>query len=81
MVSPLNQYGILDMSQNQLQVLHADAFHGLTFGRYCSRCILDISQNQLQVLHADAFQHLTFGKNGILDMSQNKLEVIASEGL
>ena len=34
-VSPLNGTGILDMSQNKLQELHADAFHGLTFS--CER--------------------------------------------
>ena len=65
--------GILDMSQNKLQELHADTFHGLTIGRHG---ILNISHNQLQVLHADAFHGLKFGDNGILDMSQNKLQVL-----
>ena len=68
--------GILDMSQNKLQVLHADAFHGLTF-RY--EGILDMSQNKLQELHADAFHGLKFHDNGILDMSQNKLQALHAD--
>ena len=64
----------LNLQNNNLIQLHAGTFQGLTFGRYCSRCILDMSQNQLQVLHAEAFQGLKFGQNGILDMSQNKLQ-------
>eukprot|EP00435_Cladocopium_sp_Y103_P000231 s6542_g1.t1 len=65
--------GILNMSQNTLQTLHADAFHGLTFD---DDGILNISYNKLQVLHADAFHGLIFGYRGrgILDMSQNTLQ-------
>ena len=75
--------GILDMSQNQLQVLHAEAFHGLTFGY--GGGILDISQNKLQELHANAFHGLTFGYDssfgdyGILNISQNQLQVLHAE--
>jgi Leucine-rich repeat (LRR) protein len=77
-----------------LQELHADAFHGLTFGNYG---ILNMSPNQLQVLppkvfdglklnqlslqsnvlsrlHAETFHGLTFSWNGILDISRNKLQ-------
>jgi predicted oxidoreductase len=70
-----------------LQELHADAFHGLTFGNYG---ILNMSPTQLQVLppkvfdglklnqlslqsnvlsrlHAETFHGLKFSWNGILD--------------
>ena len=64
---------ILDMSRNQLQVLHAEAFHGLSFHYHG---ILDMSQNKLQELHADAFHGLTFGHIGILNISHNQLQVL-----
>ena len=69
--------GTLDISHNQLQVLHAGAFHGLRIGY--GHGILDISQNKLQELHANAFHGLTFGYDSILDMSQNKLQVLHAE--
>ena len=62
--------GILDMSRNQLQELHADTFHGLYL------YILDLSHNKLQELHAKAFHGLTFHGHGsgTLDLSHNKLQ-------
>ena len=69
-------YGILNMSQNKLQELHADAFQNLKFGQ---NGILDMSQNKLQELHADAFHGLKFGRNGILDMSQNQLQALHAD--
>ena len=68
--------GILNISNNHLQVLHAEAFRGLTFD---DDGTLDMSQNQLQVLHAEAFHGLTFGRNGILNISQNQLQVLHAE--
>ena len=65
--------GILDMSQNQLQELYAETFHGL---RLQSGGILNMSRNKLQVLHADTFYGLVGSYSCTLDMSCNKLQVL-----
>ena len=66
--------GILDMSQNKLQELHADTFHGLKFSR---NGILDISHNKLQDLPPKVFNGT--GRLKILDLADNELVTLSSD--
>ena len=64
--------GILNISHNQLQVLHAAAFHGLKFEG--NDGILDMSQNKLQDLPPKVFDGSSLGS---LNLSHNELVTLA----
>ena len=66
----------LYLQDNNLIQLHAEAFQGHTFERYCSRCILNISQNRLQALPPKIFDGLQLNQ---LSLQSNDLSQLHPE--